>query len=81
MSPDRIKKMRNDLELTQESLAEALGVAKLTISQYETGYRRPNKTVLILFVILESFSKKKALDLINEFRKISQRIKKDENEE
>lgn len=75
MSPSDIKTLRNNLGLTQESFAEAFGIATLTMSQYETGYRKPSKTLIILFTILESLSKRKALELVAEFRKAALRLK------
>ena len=64
MSPDQIKEVRNQLGLTQEEMADAFGIAKLTMSQYETGFRKPGPTVLILLTVLGSLPKKKALELI-----------------
>lgn len=69
MSPSEIKATRMRLGLTQESMAEVLGIAKLTISQYETGFRQPGPTVLIVLMVIESLSKKKAQDLIELLRK------------
>ena len=74
MSPSEIKSTRERLGLTQESMAEALGVAKLTMSQYETGFRRPGPTALILLIVVGSLSKKKALELIELFRKAAIRF-------
>lgn len=64
MSPNNIKELRTDLGLTQEQMAHALGVAKLTQSQYETGFRKPGPTVLILLAVLDSIPRKRALELI-----------------
>lgn len=63
-----IKAIRLKLGLTQESLAEALGVAKLTVSQYETGFRRPGATVLIFLLVVDSIPRRRALDLLDLFR-------------
>lgn len=38
----RIKKMRNGLDLTQEKLAEKLGITSNHLSYIETGARRPS---------------------------------------
>ena len=65
MTPSDIKEMRIDLGLAQEQLANALGVAKLTMSQYETGFRKPGPTVLILLVVFDSIPRKRALELID----------------
>ncbi|MBL7670345.1 MAG: helix-turn-helix domain-containing protein [Bdellovibrionaceae bacterium] len=64
MNPDEIKDVRTHLSLTQEDMAKALGIAKLTMSQYETGFRKPGPTALILLKVLGSLPKKRALDLI-----------------
>lgn len=64
MSPKNIKELRIDLGLTQEQMAHALGIAKLTMSQYETGFRKPGPTVLILLAVLDSIHRKRALELI-----------------
>ena len=74
MSPSEIKEARIRLGLTQEAMAAALGVAKLTVSQYETGFRKPGPTALILIVVLDSLSKKKALELIALFCKAAKEL-------
>ena len=38
----RIKKIRNEKNLTQEELAEKVGVSTVWIGYIETGYRIPN---------------------------------------
>lgn len=38
----RIQKIRKEKELTQEGLAEKIGVSTTWIGYIETGYRRPN---------------------------------------
>lgn len=40
MTSREIAKIRKGLEMTQKEFAEALGVSALTVSQWETGYRR-----------------------------------------
>lgn len=37
MSPDKLRKIRVKLELTQSELAEALGVSRITVTRWETG--------------------------------------------
>ncbi len=71
MSPDEIKALRTKLNLTQAELAKALGVAKLSISQYETGFRKPGPTLLILLKVLDSLSITKAHWLLALFKKHS----------
>jgi len=42
----RIRKMRKQKSMTQQDLAEKLGLAKSTISQYETGVNEPDAETL-----------------------------------
>lgn len=44
---ERIRKLRVDAHLTQQELGAVLGVAKNTISQYETGRNAPNDDIKI----------------------------------
>lgn len=46
MLPERIKKRRKDLGLTQNQLADLINSRKSTISNYETGYSAPSGEVL-----------------------------------
>ena len=41
-----IKHFRNQKKMTQEELAKAVGVATITIRQYESGAREPNTSML-----------------------------------
>lgn len=43
----RIKELRNDCELTQKELAQLIGVAQNTITQYENGSTKPSLEVLV----------------------------------
>jgi len=42
---DNIKRMREDRGLTQQQLAENLGNNRSNISQWETGFTEPKRTV------------------------------------
>lgn len=64
MSPDDIKTLRKRLKLTQKDLSYALGVSKLTLSQYETGFRKPGPTALVLLFVLDALPLRKAQELI-----------------
>ena len=64
MSPEQVKNLRAKLNLTQAELANALGLARLTISQYEIGFRQPMRTALIMLRVLESISKSRALEMV-----------------
>ncbi len=48
----KIKELRFTKHLTQEQLAQRLGVTKATISAYESGYRFPSYDVLIQIAYL-----------------------------
>lgn len=40
MTPTGLKRIRRELDLTQEALAERLGVRRVTVARWETGHRR-----------------------------------------
>lgn len=65
MNPNEVKAVRKHLGLTQKNFAVALGVGKLTMSQYETGFRTPGPSAQVLLYVLGSLPKKKALELIS----------------
>ncbi len=69
MSPAKIKALRVKLGLTQVEFAAALGVAVLSASQYETGFRNPGPTLLILLKVLESLPHNKAFWLLELFKR------------
>lgn len=46
---DKLKKLRRDRKLTQEQLAELLGLATSAISSYEACYRRPSYEILVKY--------------------------------
>ena len=43
---DRIRKLRNEKDISQSTLGKYLGVGKTTISNYETGYSTPDNEIL-----------------------------------
>ena len=45
---DRIKKIRKELDLTQQGFADRLGIARNNIAGYETGKRNPSDGVISL---------------------------------
>ena len=51
-----LKKLRKNIGLTQDELAEKLGVRKTTISNYETGYSSPTKDTLVQLATLFNVS-------------------------
>lgn len=42
MNKSEVKKLREFLGITQSEFAQELGISKLTVSQWETGYRKPS---------------------------------------
>lgn len=64
MSPVKFKQIRTKLGLTQEKMAETFGLAKLSVSQYETGFRRPSMLIMVLLSLLDSLPDKKAKELL-----------------
>lgn len=44
---DRIKKMRKELDLTQQKLADKLGVQRNTIAMYEMGRTLPSDAIIL----------------------------------
>jgi len=67
LKPEQIKALRHRFGYTQAAFSEVLGLAELSISQYETGYRKPGPTLLILFRVLDSLPDKKALWILKQF--------------
>lgn len=45
--PERIRELRKAAGLTQQQLGDVLGVAKNTVSQYESGRNEPNDSIKI----------------------------------
>jgi transcriptional regulator with XRE-family HTH domain len=45
--PERVRELRKAAGLTQQDFGNVLGVAKNTVSQYETGRNEPNDTIKI----------------------------------
>ena len=67
MNPNKFNEIRMNLGLTQDELAKGLGLSKQTVSQYETGFRRPGKTVSIVMRVLASLPKDQANKLFRRF--------------
>lgn len=75
MFKDEIKRLRKQKGLTQDELADALGVSRSAVSMWELGSREPNfeaaETIADFFnVSLDSLiSQKQIDDYVNELRK------------
>jgi DNA-binding transcriptional regulator YiaG len=52
-TPKQIKRFRKELSLTQTKFGEMVGVAKITVFQWERGARTPSKTAKILLSRIE----------------------------
>lgn len=46
--PDRLKKMRKSISLTQKEIANKLNIQRVTYSHYETGRSQPSIDTLII---------------------------------
>lgn len=44
---ERIRELRQDEDISQQELGEALGISQHTISQYELHHRRPDPETII----------------------------------
>ena len=44
---DRIKKIRKELDLTQQKIADRLGVQRNTIAMYEMGKTAPSEAIIL----------------------------------
>ena len=64
-----VHKLREKLELSQEDLAEALGLAgKNVVSRWETGERKPSEALRRLFSIWLGLPVSEARRLLEKFR-------------
>lgn len=45
MSPPSLRKLRQRLGLTQQELARRLGVARVSVTRWENGTRKPSKVI------------------------------------
>jgi DNA-binding transcriptional regulator YiaG len=52
--PSAIKKMRSQFDLTQDLLAQLLGVKSSAVKHWEQGIRRPSASVRRLFQIIQA---------------------------
>jgi DNA-binding XRE family transcriptional regulator len=51
--PERIRELRKKYSLTQKGLGQLLGVSKISIYQWERGFRNPSRTTQILLSRIE----------------------------
>jgi len=70
MKSGEIKRIREKLEMERKDLAELLCLSGYqAMMNIETGFRQPNKLAIRLLRYLDSISKTKAMDFIEEFKK------------
>ena len=70
MNKSEVKKLREFLGMTQSEFAQELGISKLTVSQWETGYRKPSSLASRAMIML------KELRGEDKTKKIAEKIKK-----
>ncbi len=58
MTPQEFKQHRKTLNLTQEELAEELGITQASVSRIETGVRKASKRLIKAFSLLIESRKK-----------------------
>lgn len=60
---NRIAELRKSYNLTQKELAESLGIAQNTLSQYERGVRRPSGRIILKIAKLFGVDPRKVLGI------------------
>jgi repressor LexA len=61
MSPNRIKRLRKNLGLTQQALADKIGAQQATVARWETGQNQPRGANLKALLEIEIQAKGKKL--------------------
>ena len=59
MSPKEITKLRKDLKLTQQKLADLIGAQRVSVARWETGVNEPKGANLRALTELKARLKKK----------------------
>lgn len=81
MSPARFKKIRESLGLTQEELASTLGFSgKVSISNIETGFRKPSILVATIMEVLNELPARRASELIASMQGHAKKKKLEKND-
>lgn len=63
VTPERIRKLREALGLTQKEMAEELGITRVTIARWETGTAKPKGLYLKALQGLADKARKKTKGL------------------
>lgn len=67
MTPVQFKKIREKLGLKQVELGELLGLkGRMAVTHYETGFRNPNRLIVVLMEIFHEWPEKKSMELREE---------------
>jgi transcriptional regulator with XRE-family HTH domain len=76
MTPSQFKHIREQMGLKQAELGELLGLTgRMAVTHYETGFRNPNRLIVVLMEIFNQWPEKKALELREEIQKRMARSK------
>jgi DNA-binding transcriptional regulator YiaG len=70
MKPDRIKKLRRKLKLTQEEFGRRVGVSWRTVARWESGESAPRKNVREKIELLERRKNPNLLEKIEEIKNL-----------
>jgi DNA-binding transcriptional regulator YiaG len=71
MTPEQIQKLRDDMELTQQQLADFLGVSIRTVNGWEAGRVVPKPLKMLL-----SYVARDDMDFKNEINRLMHEVKK-----
>lgn len=76
MRPQEFREIRESLGLTQKELAEILGLSGyLTVTHYESGFRKPSVLIMGLMRIFRAWPEKKSLELRNELKAQTEKVR------
>jgi DNA-binding transcriptional regulator YiaG len=65
MTAADIETFRKTLNLSQAELADKLGVSQASVSQWESGKKRPRRTVLLMLEMLRTQAAKRVKNFSN----------------
>jgi DNA-binding transcriptional regulator YiaG len=75
MNPIEFKAIRTKIELTQQDLAEILGVShQMVIGHYESGFRKPGRLIQIVMSIMGSLPNKKRKEFVELLKEHGRRV-------
>jgi len=71
MSPEEIRKLREDMGVTQREFAEVLGATQAAVSQWESGVKRPDRRSHAILQGLRQKVDEKGQDFVAELIKLA----------